>query len=131
MNPDVQRLHRAFDEAELRADTAALDVLLTEDFRSIGEQGYVLDKAGWVGRFAEFSYTSLESSDVAVCCYPHAAIVRCVQRSRFEMARAGDGNECPSQPDLGRTGRGLATGRHPVQLPRRRLTADQPVRIRI
>ena len=82
MNPDVQRLHRAFDEAELRADTAALDVLLTEDFRSIGEQGYVLDKAGWVGRFAEFSYTSLESSDVDVCCYPHAAIVRCVQRSR-------------------------------------------------
>lgn len=81
MISDVQRLQRAFDEAELRADTDALNALLTEDFRSIGEQGYVLDKARWVGKFAEFSYISLESSEVEVSCYRHAAIVRCVQRS--------------------------------------------------
>lgn len=79
---DVRRLQQAFDEAERGADTDALNALLADDFRSIGEQGYVLDKAQRVGKFAEFAYTSLESSDVEVCFYGHAAIVRCVQRSR-------------------------------------------------
>ncbi|NYF56152.1 nuclear transport factor 2 family protein [Micromonospora purpureochromogenes] len=81
MISDVHRLQRAFDEAELRADTDVLNALLADDFRSIGEQGYVLDKAQWVGKFAEFAYTSLESSEVEVFFYGHAAIVRCVQRS--------------------------------------------------
>jgi len=78
---DVHRLRRAFDEAELRADAGALNALLADDFRSIGEQGHVLDKAQWIDKFAEFAYTSLESSDVEVCFYGHAAIVRCVQRT--------------------------------------------------
>lgn len=55
--------------------------MLAGGFRSIGEQGYVLDKAQWVGKFAEFAYTTLESSDVEVCFYGHVAISRCVQRS--------------------------------------------------
>jgi hypothetical protein len=79
---DVHRLHQVFDEAEFRADTDTLRALLADDFRSIGDQGYVLDKAQWIGKFAEFAYTSLESSDVEVRCYDHAAIVSCVQRSR-------------------------------------------------
>ncbi|MGK5443507.1 DUF4440 domain-containing protein [Micromonospora sp. URMC 105] len=82
MLSDILRLQSAFDEAELRADTEALNALLADDFRSIGEQGYVLDKAQWVGKFAEFGYTSLESSEVEASFYGHAAIVRCVQRSR-------------------------------------------------
>jgi len=81
MISDVRRLQCAFDEAELRADTDALNALLADDFRSIGEQGYLLDKAQWVGKFADFVYTSLESSEVEVCFYGHAAVVRCVQRS--------------------------------------------------
>ena len=82
MTVDVHRLHRAFELAESRGDADSLTALLADDFQSIGEQGYVLDKAQWLGKFAEFSYTSLESSDVEVCFYGHAAIVRCVQRSR-------------------------------------------------
>jgi hypothetical protein len=78
---DIHRLHRAFDDAEQHADTDALDALLAHDFRSIGEQGYVLDKAQWLGKFAEFAYTSLESSEIEVAFYGAAAIVRCVQRS--------------------------------------------------
>ena len=60
---------------------SALQALLADDFRSIGDQGYVLDKAQWVGKFVDFSYTSLQSSDVEASCYDHAAIVRYVQRS--------------------------------------------------
>jgi hypothetical protein len=82
VSSDVHRLHQAFEEAELRADTDTLQALLADDFRSIGDQGYVLDKARWIGKFAEFAYISLESSDVEVRRYDHAAIVRCVQRSR-------------------------------------------------
>jgi hypothetical protein len=82
MIPDLHRLRCAFDEAELRADTDALNALLADDFRSIGEQGHVLDKAQWVGKFAEFAYAGLESDEAEVCFYGHAAIVRCVQRSR-------------------------------------------------
>ena len=78
----VRRLRHRFDEAELHADTDTLDTLLAEDFRSIGEQGYVLDKTRWLGKFAEFAYTSLDSTEVEVAAYPHAAVVRCVQRSR-------------------------------------------------
>ncbi|BCJ48642.1 hypothetical protein Asp14428_01170 [Actinoplanes sp. NBRC 14428] len=79
---DIQRLARAFDEAESSGDTESLSRLLADDFCSIGEQGYVLDKAQWLGKFGEFAYESLESSDVEVSFYGHAAIVRCVQRSR-------------------------------------------------
>src|SRR3954449_11298065 len=82
MTVDLQLLQRAFDEAESSGDTSSLNALLADDFRSIGEQGYVLDKAQWIGKFADFAYTSLESSDVEVCAYDHAAIIRCVQRSR-------------------------------------------------
>jgi hypothetical protein len=78
---EVHRLQQAFDEAESSGDTDSLNALLADDFRSIGEQGYVLGKAQWLGKFADFSYTSLESSDVEVSFYGHAAIVRCVQRS--------------------------------------------------
>lgn len=79
---DAHRLLQAFDDAEFRGDTETLQTMLADDFRSIGDQGYVLDKAGWIGKFAEFAYTSLESSEVEVSGYGHAAIVRCVQRSR-------------------------------------------------
>jgi hypothetical protein len=79
---DVHRLHQAFDEAELHADTDALQALLTDDFQSIGEQGYLLDKTQWIGKFAEFAYTSIDSSDLVVRRYDHAAIVSCVQHSR-------------------------------------------------
>jgi hypothetical protein len=79
---DIDRLRQAFEHAELHADTGALQGLLADDFRSIGEQGYVLDKAQWIGRFAEFAYLSVQTSDVEVRRYDRAAIVRCVQRSR-------------------------------------------------
>lgn len=81
MTFDARGLHAAFAEAEFQADTAVLEALLADDFRSIGDQGYVLDKAQWLGKFVDFSYTSLQSSDVEVSCYDHAAIVRYVQRS--------------------------------------------------
>ena len=82
MTVDISGLQRAFDQAESSGDTSSLNGLLADDFRSIGEQGYVLDKAQWLGKFTDFSYASLESSDVEIAFYGHAAIVRCIQRSQ-------------------------------------------------
>ncbi|GAA2626082.1 nuclear transport factor 2 family protein [Paractinoplanes durhamensis] len=81
MTFDAFELQQAFIDAEFQADTGALQTLLADDFRSIGDQGYMLDKAQWLGKFADFSYTGLQSSDVEVNRYDRAAIVRYIQRS--------------------------------------------------
>jgi hypothetical protein len=79
---DIRELQRAFDDAELHADTDRLNALLADDFMSIGERGFQLDKQQWIARHADFAYLSLETAELDVRCYDHAAIVRCIQRSR-------------------------------------------------
>jgi hypothetical protein len=78
----IQQLQQSFDDAELHADTGRLHQLLADDFVSIGERGFKLDKRQWIDRHAEFAYISLETSELDIRHYGHAAIVRCVQRSR-------------------------------------------------
>jgi Domain of unknown function (DUF4440) len=46
----LKGLLRAWTDAEARGDPAALDVLLADDFRGDGPEGFVLDKAGWLDR---------------------------------------------------------------------------------
>jgi hypothetical protein len=82
MADDIGDLQRAFDDAELRADAVLLGELLADDFLSIGEQGFVLDKRQWIDRHGDFRYLAIETSEVNVRRYDKAAIVRCVQRSR-------------------------------------------------
>ena len=79
---DIRELQQAFDDAELHADTGRLNSLLADDFISIGERGFQLDKRQWIARHADFAYLSLETAELDVRCYDHAAIVRCVQRSQ-------------------------------------------------
>jgi hypothetical protein len=80
MTDDVLAAQRAFDEAELRADTDRLAVLLADDFRSIGERGYVLNKQQWIDRHADFRYLRVDTSETEVHRYGTTAIVRCAQR---------------------------------------------------
>ncbi|MEV4619487.1 nuclear transport factor 2 family protein [Asanoa sp. NPDC049573] len=82
MTTDIEALARVFDDAESRADLDLLGSLLADDFMSIGERGHLLDKRQWIDRHAEFAYLSLETTEQDVRRYDHAAIVRCVQRSR-------------------------------------------------
>lgn len=82
MTTHIGQLQQAFDRAELHADTPRLHQLLADAFMSIGERGYQLDKRQWIDRHTEFAYISLETFELDVRHYDHAAIVRCAQHSR-------------------------------------------------
>lgn len=82
MTTDIRELQQAFDDAEFHADTDRLHTLLADDFMSIGERGYLLNKRQWIDRHADFAYLSLETTGVDLRRYDRAAMVRCVQRSR-------------------------------------------------
>jgi hypothetical protein len=80
MSTDLLPFVRAFDDAELRGDTDRLDALLADDFMSIGDRGFLLDKRQWIDTHADFGYRSLETTELDVRHYDRAAIVRCVRR---------------------------------------------------
>lgn len=79
---DIRELQQAFNDAELRADTDRLNALLADDFTSIGDRGFQLDKGQFIDRHTDFAYLSIETAELDIRCYDRAAIVRCVQRSR-------------------------------------------------
>ena len=82
MLDDILVFHRRFGDAELQGNAESLEPLLAEDFLSIGEQGFVMDKNQWIARHEEFRYLSLETTELDVRHYDRTAIVRCAQRSR-------------------------------------------------
>src|SRR5687768_782648 len=47
----LEGLLGAWQKAEARADSAALEPLLADDFRGDGPLGFVLDKTGWLDRY--------------------------------------------------------------------------------
>jgi hypothetical protein len=79
---DILGRQAEFDQAELVGHAEVLDRLLVNDFQSIGEQGYVLDKQQWIAKHQDFRYLGIESTDVDVRRYDRTAIVRRVQLSR-------------------------------------------------
>lgn len=81
IEPDVAKEQRRFDDAELRADRAALEELLHDDFLSIGPRGFLLDKRQWIDRHERFTYHELEVGEMDVREFGDAAIVRSVQRN--------------------------------------------------
>lgn len=80
MAEDILRLSREFDEAELHADTDRLGRLLADDFVSIGELGFVLNKEQWIARHGDFRLVSSQTTDTNVRHYDRAAILHGVQR---------------------------------------------------
>jgi hypothetical protein len=79
---DLLRNKQEFDEAELHADVERVKSLLTDDFLSIGERGFVLDKNQWVARHADFAYLSTESLEPDVRRYDRCAIIRDIHHSQ-------------------------------------------------
>ena len=78
---EVVQVQNRFDTAELHADRDVLELLIAEDFQSIGPRGFVLDKRQWIDRHGEFRYHELVTSEMDVRRYGDAAVVRNVQRN--------------------------------------------------
>lgn len=56
MSIDAAVLQRRIDtwvDAELAADIARLDALAINEFALVGPLGFILDRAAWLGRYAE------------------------------------------------------------------------------
>lgn len=86
MKDQILALQQEFDEAELHADTAALERLIADDFVSIGPRGYLMTKQEWIGRHVHFTYHELATSEVDVRLYDGTAIVRNVQHNKATYA---------------------------------------------
>jgi hypothetical protein len=80
MADEILRLSQDFDEAELHADTDRLERLLADDFVSIGERGFVLNKEQWIARHGDFRLISCQTTDANVRHYDRTAILHGAQR---------------------------------------------------
>jgi hypothetical protein len=81
MMNEIMQVMSEFHQAELHGRRDQLAALLTEDFTSIGERGYVLDKTQWIDRHDEFRYLSVDLTDLTVRTYDRTAIAVATQRS--------------------------------------------------
>ncbi len=81
MMNEIMQVMSEFHQAELHGRRDQLAGLLTEDFTSIGERGYVLDKAQWIDRHDEFRYLSVDLTDLTVRTYDRTAIAVAIQHS--------------------------------------------------
>lgn len=84
-NTDRNTLDNLLDRwsaAEVQADAATIDALLTDDFVGIGPVGFALDKKMWAGRHeAGLEYESMSFDDVSVRRHGDAAILVAVQHA--------------------------------------------------
>jgi ketosteroid isomerase-like protein len=72
----INELGQAFAKAQQNGDLAALQELLTEDFRLVGPLGFVLDKQQWLQQYRSgaLRITSLDWDDVDVRDYGEVAV---------------------------------------------------------
>ena len=78
---EIIQVMSEFTAAELNGRRDQLAALLTEDFTSIGERGYVLNKSQWIDRHDDFSYLTVEITDISVRSYDQTAIAVATQES--------------------------------------------------
>jgi ketosteroid isomerase-like protein len=80
-NDQILDLGARWAAAELDADVATLERIVTDDFRLVGPFGFVLDKEQWLDRYrsGDLSTTALEWRDIDVRTYRDAAITIATQ----------------------------------------------------
>jgi ketosteroid isomerase-like protein len=77
MATDITHLEQKWAVAELKADVAFLDSLLTDDFVAIGPRGFILNKSQWLERHTAGSLKcqTFVWEDVVIREHGNAAVV--------------------------------------------------------
>jgi ketosteroid isomerase-like protein len=80
----ITNLIRQWTQAELQADTAALDRLLAADFAGVGPRGFVLTREQWLARYrsGDLHNESFALEEPAVRVYGETAVVVGIQNQR-------------------------------------------------
>jgi ketosteroid isomerase-like protein len=75
-NDQIDDLGARWVAAEIAADIATLESIVTDDFRLVGPFGFVLDKDQWLDRYrsGDFQTTDLSWHDVEVRDYGETAV---------------------------------------------------------
>ena len=78
----VEELVEQWSSAERANDSTALEALLSADFSAVGPAGFVLDRAGWLGRYrsGDLVNESFEWETASVRTYDGCAVVIGLQR---------------------------------------------------
>ena len=73
----IEELGKRWVEAELAADTNAMDSLAHQDFLLVGPLGFILDKAQWLERYSSgaFVTSALDWRDTHVRVFGDCAVV--------------------------------------------------------
>jgi ketosteroid isomerase-like protein len=84
---NLDELQRGWAEAEIAADTEALDAIAIEDFMLVGPAGFVLSKQQWLERYrqGDLRTRSLAFEDTTTRVYGNAAVTigRHVQEAEY------------------------------------------------
>jgi ketosteroid isomerase-like protein len=71
----VDTLINDWTDAERASDAERMGALLADDFVGIGPVGFVLDKAAWIGRYADLRYQAFAIDEVATHRHGDTAVV--------------------------------------------------------
>ena len=94
MTEQISDLLDRWTDAERRCDTGQLATVLADDFVGVGPVGFVLDREGWLGRFAHgLHYDQLYLDELAL--HRHGRTVIAVAHQHAD-GRSGD---IPLPPD--------------------------------
>jgi ketosteroid isomerase-like protein len=95
MTTDIDELLTGWAESERTGDATTMETMLSDDFVGIGPVGFVLDRQGWLGRFAHgLRYERLDLDEVSTHRHGDTAIVVAHQHA------VGDAGGNPTPPDL-------------------------------
>jgi ketosteroid isomerase-like protein len=96
----VNELGQAFANAQQNGDVAALQELLTEDFRLVGPLGFVLDKQQWLQQYRSgaLRITSLRWDEVDVRDYGEVAVAIGHQHQQAEYDGKPAGGDFRGNP---------------------------------
>ena len=113
----IRALGSRWIDAELAADTDALDTLVADDFHLVGPFGFVLDKQQWLDRYrsGDFATTALTWHDVDMREYRDTVVTIGTQSQQAAYKGIAVQRRLPHHPRVRARPRAVDDRRHATQ----------------